>query len=82
MTRLLFAHLCDHSLRDEKVTHNVRANHQLEVRRRIFGERLRNVDARAIHQKINAIKVFDCSIGHFYGRVHLADVPVNKNEVG
>ena len=82
MTGPLFAHLRDHSLRDEKVTRNVRANHQLKIRLRIFGERLRNVDARAIDQEINAIKVLDCCIGHLYCRVHLAYVPVNKNEVG
>jgi hypothetical protein len=33
MPGLLFAHLRYHSLRDEKVTRNIRANHQFEVRR-------------------------------------------------
>src|SRR5215510_13797925 len=71
-----------HSLRDEKVTRNIRANHQFEVRLCIVGERLRDVDASAVGQEINVIKVFDSGIGHFYGRVHFADVPVHKNEVG
>jgi hypothetical protein len=67
MAGLLFAHLRDHFLRDEKVTRNVCANHQLKVRRRIVGERLINVDARVVDQEINAVKMFDGGIGHFYG---------------
>ena len=82
MAGLLFAHLRDHSLRDEKVTRNIRANHQLKVRRRIVGERLRHVDASAVGQEINTIKVFDGRIDDFDGRVHFADVPLHKNEVG
>ena len=79
MAGLLFAHLRDYSLRDEKVTCNVCADHQFEVRRRIIGERLRDVDASGIDQEINAVKVFDGGISHFYGRVDFADVPVHKN---
>ena len=67
MAGLLFAHLRDHYLGDEKVTCNVRANHQLEVSRCIVGERLLNVDAGVVDQEINVVKLFDGSIGHFYG---------------
>ena len=48
MAGLLFAHLRYHSLRGEKVTRNIRANHQFEVRLCIVGERLRDVDASCV----------------------------------
>ena len=67
MAGLLFAHLRGHFLRDENVTRNVCANHQLKVRRHIVSERLINVDARVVDQEINVVKVFDGGIGHFYG---------------
>ena len=59
MTGLLFEHLHDHSVCDEKLTRNVSTNHKLKMRQRIFGERLWDIDICAIDREINAIKVFD-----------------------
>src|SRR5437870_12327335 len=41
-------------LRYEKVSGHVRADHHFKILGRIFGERLRNVDARIVDEEIDA----------------------------
>jgi hypothetical protein len=50
----LFAHLRNDLLGYEKVSGDVCADHQFKIVGRIFGERLRDVDAGVVDEEIDA----------------------------
>ena len=81
MPGFLFAHLRNHLLRYEKVSGDVRPDHRFKILRRIFGERLRNVDPRGVDEEIDAAEMPDGGLSHFYRRILFADVAVHQDKI-
>ena len=79
---ILFPHLRNSLLRHEKISGHIRADHGFEVLGSILGERFRNVDPRAVDEKIDATEVLDRRISHFYRCLLFADVTVYQEELG
>ena len=81
MPGLLFAHLRNRLLRYEEISGDVRADHHFKIFGRIFGEGLRNIDACAVDEEIDAAEMPDGGISHFDRRFLFADVTVHQDQI-
>ena len=81
MPRALLLHRRHDLLRHEEVARNIRAQHAVEIVLRVIGERLRNVNARVVHEQVDAAKLLQRRVNHRNGGRLLARLAVDQDEL-
>src|SRR5262249_26843291 len=65
----------------EEVAADVRVDHPLEIVRRVFDERLREIDPGVVDEQVDALEVLDRRFGDLDRRVFPTDVSVDQNQI-